>query len=33
MTDFCASCNTMWGNLLFRLKDSLEGNPRGPQWP
>jgi len=32
MTDFCASCNTMWGNLMFRLKDSLEGNSRGPQW-
>jgi len=33
MTDFCASCNTMWGNLMFRLKDGLEGNSRGPQWP
>jgi uncharacterized protein YndB with AHSA1/START domain len=33
MTDFCASCNTMWGNLMFRLKDSLEGGSRGPQWP
>jgi uncharacterized protein YndB with AHSA1/START domain len=32
MTDFCASCNSMWGNLLFRLKDSLEGRSRGPQW-
>ena len=33
ITDFCASCNAMWGNLMFRLKDSVEGNGRGPQWP
>jgi len=32
VTDFCASCNAMWGNLMFRLKDSVEGNGRGPQW-
>jgi uncharacterized protein YndB with AHSA1/START domain len=32
VTDFCASCNAMWGNLMFRLKDSLEGKGRGPQW-
>jgi uncharacterized protein YndB with AHSA1/START domain len=32
VTDFCASCNAMWGNLLFRLKDSVEGNARGAQW-
>ena len=25
VTDFCSSCNAMWGNLMFRLKDSLEG--------
>jgi uncharacterized protein YndB with AHSA1/START domain len=31
-TDFCASCNAMWGNLMFRLKDSVEGKSRGPQW-
>jgi uncharacterized protein YndB with AHSA1/START domain len=31
-TDFCLSCNAMWGNLMFRLKDSLEGKGRGPQW-
>jgi uncharacterized protein YndB with AHSA1/START domain len=31
-TDFCARCNTMWGNLMFRLKDSIEGHGRGPQW-
>ena len=32
VTDFCAGCNAMWGNLMFRLKDSLEGRDRGPQW-
>jgi hypothetical protein len=32
VTDFCTSCNAMWGNLMFRLKDSVEGNSRGPQW-
>ena len=32
VTDFCASCNAMWGNLMFRLKDSVEGHGRGPQW-
>ena len=32
VTDFCSSCNAMWGNLMFRLKDSVEGNGRGPQW-
>ena len=33
MDDYCAGCNTMWGNLMFRLKDFVEGNSRGPQWP
>jgi uncharacterized protein YndB with AHSA1/START domain len=32
VTDFCSSCNAMWGNLMFRLKDSVEGKGRGPQW-
>jgi uncharacterized protein YndB with AHSA1/START domain len=32
VTDYCSSCNAMWGNLLFRLKDGLEGQSRGPQW-
>ena len=31
-TDFCTSCNSMWGNLMFRLKDNVEGKGRGPQW-
>jgi uncharacterized protein YndB with AHSA1/START domain len=32
MNDNCIGCNSMWGNLMFRLKDFVEGNSRGPQW-
>lgn len=32
MTDFAASCNSTWGELMFRLKDYLEGNNPGPRW-
>ena len=32
ITDFCTGCNSMWGNLMYRLKDSVEGRGRGPQW-
>lgn len=32
ITDFAASCNSMWGELLFRLKDYLEGKGPGPRW-
>jgi hypothetical protein len=32
LTAFCSSCNAMWGNLMYRLKDSAEGKGRGPQW-
>ena len=32
VTDFCASCNSMWGNLMFRLKRYVEGRNPGPQW-
>lgn len=31
-TDFCASCNTMWGNLLFKLKSFIETGTPNPQW-
>jgi uncharacterized protein YndB with AHSA1/START domain len=31
-TDFCASCNTMWGNLMFRLKAFVETGRASPQW-
>ncbi len=29
-TDYFVSCNTAWGELLFRLKAAAEGHPRGP---
>lgn len=32
VTDFCASCNSMWGNLMYRLKGHVEGRNPGPQW-
>jgi uncharacterized protein YndB with AHSA1/START domain len=32
VTDFCASCNSMWGNLMYRLKAYVEGRNPGPQW-
>ncbi|MCL4486685.1 MAG: SRPBCC domain-containing protein [Chloroflexi bacterium] len=32
VTDFCASCNSMWGNLMYRLKAYVEGKNPGPQW-
>jgi uncharacterized protein YndB with AHSA1/START domain len=32
MTDFCVSCNSMWGNLMFRLKRYAEDGKPDPQW-
>ena len=32
VTEFCASCNSMWGNLMYRLKAYVEGGNPGPQW-
>jgi hypothetical protein len=29
-TDYFVSCNTVWGELMFRLKAAAEGRPRGP---
>ncbi len=29
-TDYFISCNTVWGELMFRLKASAEGNAVGP---
>jgi hypothetical protein len=29
-TDYFVSCNTTWGELMFRLKSAAEGKPRGP---
>ena len=32
VTDFCAGCNSMWGNLMFRLKHFAETGKANPQW-
>ncbi len=32
ITDFVASCNSTWGELIYRLKDYLEGKNPGPRW-
>jgi uncharacterized protein YndB with AHSA1/START domain len=32
MTDMVASCNSTWGELMYRLKDSAEGKHPGPHW-
>jgi uncharacterized protein YndB with AHSA1/START domain len=32
MTEFCASCNSMWGNLMFKLKTFVESGKPNPQW-
>jgi uncharacterized protein YndB with AHSA1/START domain len=32
MTDFCASCNSTWGELIYRLRDYVEGKNPGPHW-
>jgi hypothetical protein len=29
-TDYFVSCNTVWGELMFRLKAAAERKPRGP---
>ena len=29
-TPYFTSCNTTWGELMFRLKAEAEGKPRGP---
>lgn len=31
-TDFYAMCNSTWGELMYRLKDYLEGKNPGPHW-
>ena len=32
ISEFCASCNSTWGELMFRLKDYVEGKNPGPHW-
>jgi uncharacterized protein YndB with AHSA1/START domain len=31
-TDFYALCNSTWGELMYRLKDYVEGRNPGPHW-
>jgi uncharacterized protein YndB with AHSA1/START domain len=31
-SDFCATCNSSWGELMYRLKDYVEGRNPGPRW-
>jgi uncharacterized protein YndB with AHSA1/START domain len=32
MTPFCATCNTTWGELMFRLKSYAESGTADPHW-
>jgi uncharacterized protein YndB with AHSA1/START domain len=32
MTDMVATCNSTWGELMYRLKASAEGKTLGPHW-
>jgi uncharacterized protein YndB with AHSA1/START domain len=32
MNPHCASCNSIWGRLMFRLKDYVESGKPKPQW-
>jgi hypothetical protein len=32
MTDMVATCNSTWGELMYRLKDYVEGKNPGPHW-
>jgi uncharacterized protein YndB with AHSA1/START domain len=32
LTDYCAGCNSMWGRLMYRLKDFVESGKPDPQW-
>jgi uncharacterized protein YndB with AHSA1/START domain len=32
ITDLCAICNSTWGELMYRLKNYVEGRNPGPLW-
>jgi uncharacterized protein YndB with AHSA1/START domain len=32
VTDFYAMCNSTWGELIYRIKDYVEGRNPGPHW-
>jgi hypothetical protein len=31
-TEYFLSCNTTWGEFMFRIKSSAEGKPQGPRF-
>jgi hypothetical protein len=31
-SDYCAMCNSTWGELMYRLKAYVEGKTPGPHW-
>jgi len=31
-SDYYAMCNSTWGELMYRMKDYLEGRNPGPRW-
>jgi uncharacterized protein YndB with AHSA1/START domain len=32
MSDWVAACNSTWGELMYRLKNYVEGRSPGPHW-
>jgi uncharacterized protein YndB with AHSA1/START domain len=32
VSEYCTSCNSAWGELIYRLKDYAEGKNPGPRW-
>ena len=32
ISEFCATCNSSWGELMYRVKDYVEGRNPGPHW-
>lgn len=32
LSDFCAMCNSTWGELMYRLRNYVEGREPGPLW-
>ena len=32
VSDFCATCNSTWGELMYRLKAYVEGGRADPHW-
>lgn len=32
LSDFCVMCNSTWGELVYRLRNHVEGRNPGPLW-